>query len=62
MRVHRVTPTRLALDPIGEFDSPVSDVKSSWTQYGVTERIRFYDGGADLARPDSSTTGKTCER
>jgi len=43
MRVHRVTPTRLALDPVGEFDSP-SRCEVSWTQSGVSVRIRFLTG------------------
>jgi hypothetical protein len=43
MRVHRVTPTRLALDPVGEFD-PASRCEVSWTQNGVTERIGFTTG------------------
>jgi hypothetical protein len=40
MRVHRVTPTRLALDPVGEFDL-ASRCEVGLTQYGVSERIRF---------------------
>ena len=40
MRVHRVTPTRLAIDPVGDFDF-ASQCEVNWTQYGVTERIRF---------------------
>jgi hypothetical protein len=40
MRVHRVTPTRLALDPVGEF-ALASRCEVGWTQHGVSERIRF---------------------
>jgi hypothetical protein len=47
MRVHRVTPTRLALDPVGEFDT-ASRCETSWTQSGVRERIRFTTGAPIL--------------
>ena len=43
MRVHRVSPTRLALDPIGEFNFG-SRCEVSWTRSGVRERIRFATG------------------
>ena len=43
MRVHRVTPTRLALDPVGDFDF-ASRCEVGWTQSGVRERIRFTTG------------------
>jgi hypothetical protein len=47
MRVHRVTPTRLALDPVGEFDL-ASRCEVGWTQSGVSERIRFTTGARAL--------------
>jgi len=40
MRIHRVTPTRLALDPVGEFDL-ASRCEVGWKQFGASERIRF---------------------
>ena len=40
MRVHRVTSTRLALDPVGEFDFE-SRCEVSWVQPGVGGLIRF---------------------
>jgi hypothetical protein len=43
MRVHRVTPTRLALDPVGEFDF-ATRCEVSWKQWGAGERIRFTTG------------------
>ena len=43
MRVHRVTPTRLAIDPVGEF-ALGSRCEVGWTQSGVSSRIRFTMG------------------
>ena len=43
MRVHRVTPMRLALDPVGDFDF-ASRCEVGWTQSGARERIRFTTG------------------
>jgi hypothetical protein len=43
MRVHRVTPMRLALDPVGEFNF-ASRCEVSWRQWGVSERVRFTTG------------------
>ena len=43
MRVHRVTPTRLAVDPVGEFALD-SRCEVGWTQSGVDSRIRFSTG------------------
>ena len=43
MRVHRVTPTRLALDPVGEL-SLASACEVRWARSGVVERIRFTTG------------------
>jgi hypothetical protein len=40
MRVHRVTSTRLALDPVGEFEF-ASQCEVSWKQSSGNERIRF---------------------
>ena len=60
MRVHRVTPTRLALDPVGEFDL-ASRCEVGWTQSGVSERIRFTTG-VPISPAQIPTTGKTCGR
>jgi hypothetical protein len=43
MRIHRVTPSRLALDPVGEFEQ-ASACEVGWTQSDAVERIRFTMG------------------
>jgi hypothetical protein len=43
MRIHRVTPSRLALDPVGEFEQ-ASACEVGWTQSDAVEQIRFTTG------------------
>ncbi len=43
MRVHRVTPSRIALDPVGEFEQGTA-CEVGWTQSSGIERIRFATG------------------
>jgi len=43
LRIHRVTPSRLALDPVGEFEQ-ASACEVGWTQSDAVEQIRFTTG------------------
>jgi hypothetical protein len=43
MRVHRATPSRIAIDPVGEFEQG-APCELGWVQSGAVERIRFTTG------------------